>query len=84
MTTERKREIERNLNNIEAQLREIVLETGYGLSLMVLPHLGDVSYCTFIHECRKEGGLISVPDGNFNYMLDAEFEYDSKDEEEED
>lgn len=82
MTTERKREIERNLNNIEAQLREIVLETGYGLSLMVLPNLGDVAYCTFIHECRK-GGLIQVPDGNFNYMLDAEFEYNSENEEEE-
>ena len=73
MTDERKRELEKQLNGILKELDDIVLETGYGYSIMVLPFLGTASNCVYIHESNGNG-IISVDD-NFDGVFDKEFEH---------
>ena len=75
MTDERKRELEKQLNGILKELGDIVLETGYGYSIMVLPFGSTVSNCMYIHENGPGHGIIGV-DGNFDGVLDKEFEHD--------
>lgn len=75
MTDERKRELEKQLNGIMKELRDIVLETGYGYSIMVLPFCGTVSNCVYIHEASPGNGIIRVDD-TFDGVLDKEFEHD--------
>lgn len=81
MTNERKREIEGKLNQMLEELKDIVKETTYGISIMVLPVAGtdNTSQCMYIHECNERGGLIAVA-GTFDGALDKEFEYNDEEE----
>jgi hypothetical protein len=75
MTDKRKRELEIKLNAIVAELREIVEEMHYGVSLMVLPDGDGSSVSAFIHECSGDYGIIG-PLCSFEGALGAEFDHD--------
>ena len=79
MTDERKRELENKLNAMVIELKGIVEEMHYGVSLMVLPNGNGSSVTAFVHECSGDHGIINVHH-SFIDVLDAEFDYDVDDE----
>lgn len=78
MTDERKRELEKRLDTVVTELKEVVEEMSYGVSIMVLPSANGSNICKFIHECGERRGLMEVH-GSFEGALNREFEYDEED-----
>ena len=72
MTEERKRELETKLNSIMDEIRDIVVETKYGYSIMVLPTQftdSKTSSCVYIHEAIPDE-CVEVKDGDFSNIFD--------------